>query len=167
LKSVNLIQIIYLDELKDLVLNEYPLNLLKILIAKESEIQNLLNDIGNNLQTKVRDKEEKEKIQDLTINLLMAKITKLTIEELTKMLKPIIRDIRKSRAARQLIHEGKMEGKLEGKMEGKMEGKLEGKMEGKLEGKMETARRMHGKGVPKNQIIEFTGLKKEDLKDLK
>jgi predicted transposase/invertase (TIGR01784 family) len=74
------------------------------------------------------------------------------------MLKPILRDIRKSRAAKQLI--------LEGKIEGKIEGLLEGIIEGKRAGKIETAHIMYKKGIPKSQIMEFTGLKKGDLKDL-
>lgn len=73
--------------------------------------------------------------------------------------------------AEELRKEGKMEGKMEGIIEGRKEGKIEGKKEGKIEGmkegKIEVAKNMLKSGIDEEQIVNFTGLTKDTLKQIK
>lgn len=62
--------------------------------------------------------------------------------------------------------EGKAEGIKEGKAEGKAEGIKEGKAEGKLEGKLETAKKMKDGGLSVEDIVNFTGLSRDDITNL-
>ncbi|MBR2289721.1 MAG: hypothetical protein IJ867_03760, partial [Clostridia bacterium] len=54
----------------------------------------------------------------------------------------------------------------EGKAEGKAEGLVEGKIEGGQEKAIEIAKNMKNKGKPIEEIIEFTGLTKEEIETL-
>ncbi len=56
---------------------------------------------------------------------------------------------------------------IEGNEKGLLKGKLEGKREGKLEGLFQTARNLLMMGLPVSQIMEATGLSKEQIDRLK
>ena len=57
----------------------------------------------------------------------------------------------------------RQEGRKEGELKGKLEGKLEGRLEGKLEGKMEVARSLLKMSMPRETIMQATGLTEEEL----
>jgi predicted transposase YdaD len=67
--------------------------------------------------------------------------------------------------------EGEMEGKAKGQKEGRMEGRIEGRAEGLAEGlrkgerekALTIARNALKKGMSPEDVMELTGLKKEDL----
>ena len=69
------------------------------------------------------------------------------------------------------IREGTELGKKLGREEGKKEGREEGRKEGKEEGRKETKRKIAKKLISKNmkteEIMELTGLTKEEIKELK
>ena len=52
-------------------------------------------------------------------------------------------------------------------MNGKKQGKIEGKNEGKIEGVKEIARKLLSKNLSKKEISEITGLKDEEIENLK
>ncbi len=54
-----------------------------------------------------------------------------------------------------------------GKKEGKEEGKKEGKREGKLEGKLEVTKNLLTKGFSVEDIVEVTGLEREQIEEIK
>ena len=53
-----------------------------------------------------------------------------------------------------------------GKKEGREEGRIEGKREGKKEEKVNIAKRMIEKGMKTEDIIQYTGLTKQEIEDL-
>ena len=58
------------------------------------------------------------------------------------------------------------EGKAKGKNEGLAEGKAKGLAEGKVEGKAEIAINLLKKNYPIDEIVEITGLSKEEIEKL-
>ena len=64
------------------------------------------------------------------------------------------------------LHVAREEGKEEGKEEGREEGKEEGREEGKRQKQIEIAKKMKLKDKPIEEIIDFTGLSKEDIENL-
>jgi len=64
------------------------------------------------------------------------------------------------------IAEGKAEGIAEGIAEGKAEGKAEGINEGKVAALRETARRMKARNLPIDDIVDITGLPREEIATL-
>ncbi len=65
------------------------------------------------------------------------------------------------------IEKGRKEGKEEGIKEGKEEGLKEGKKEGKKEMSIEITKKCLQKGMSISEIIELTGLSKEEIEKLK
>ena len=65
------------------------------------------------------------------------------------------------------IEEGRKEGRKEGIEEGRKEGRKEGKEEGKKEEKLAIAKNMLNKGKSEEDILDFTGISKEELEKLK
>ena len=61
------------------------------------------------------------------------------------------------------INTSKSEGYNEGKEIGLEEGRREGKIEGKVEGKLEVAKKMLKKNIDINEIMEITGLSKDEI----
>ena len=64
------------------------------------------------------------------------------------------------------MEEGFIEGKERGLKEGKEQGLKEGKEKGKKENQLEIAKKMLNKGKSIEEIIEFTELSKEEIKEL-
>ena len=62
--------------------------------------------------------------------------------------------------------EGKLEGILEGKLEGRREGELEGRREGEREGTLKVARSLLKMNMPREAIMQATGLSEEELNRL-
>jgi len=58
------------------------------------------------------------------------------------------------------------EGKAEGRAEGKAEGRAEGKAEGKYEQMIEIARKLRMRNRPLEEIMEDTGLTREEVETL-
>ena len=56
--------------------------------------------------------------------------------------------------------------RAEEKRKGKLEGKQEGMLEGILEGKQDDARKMLYKGFPVEDVVEITGLSREEIEGL-
>ena len=50
--------------------------------------------------------------------------------------------------------------------DGKIEGRIEGKEEGKIEGKIEIAKKLKGRGLSMEDIIELTGLSENEIAKL-
>ena len=67
---------------------------------------------------------------------------------------------------RSLVDDFVKEGREEGILEGILEGREEGRLEGILESKLEIAKRMLDSDLSVDQIIECTGLSKEDIEKL-
>ena len=57
----------------------------------------------------------------------------------------------------------KQEGRNEGRFEGKLEGKMEGMLEGELKGKLDVARSLLKMQLPRDTILQATGLTEEEL----
>ncbi len=79
--------------------------------------------------------------------------------------------LRKAYAAREFARrEGEEEGREEGKKEGKKEGRKEGKEEGREEGRqkatIEIAKNLLQQQVPRQAILQATGLTSEELEEL-
>jgi predicted transposase YdaD len=87
------LKIIYLDDLPSEIFNKLPLKLLKIIIEKDEKIQDLINNLSFEIKSL---KSGKEKLKELTISLVMSKLSKLELEEIHKMLKPFLDDIKKA-----------------------------------------------------------------------
>jgi predicted transposase/invertase (TIGR01784 family) len=141
---------IYLDELPNNLIDSFPLNLFKIITTEENKVRKAVNEVVTKIPLEVTSKIDREKFGELLFSVILSKLSKITIEEVKEMLKPALRDVRKSRAARQLIHEGRLEGKLEGK----------------FEGKIETARTMLKDGISINKIMKYTGLEEKEISNL-
>ena len=62
--------------------------------------------------------------------------------------------------------EGKAQGIIEGRAEGLAKGRTEGRAEGERKNKIETAKKMLAKGKQLNEIMEFTELTEEELKNI-
>lgn len=65
-----------------------------------------------------------------------------------------------------VLSTAKLEGLLEGKAEGKMEGMIEGKAEGEKEKALDIARKLKLKGMSMADIMELTGITREDIDSL-
>ncbi len=61
----------------------------------------------------------------------------------------------------------KEDAKAEGVAQGMAQGKAEGRAEGKAEGKLEIARKMIGKGMPIDAVVEISELPLQDVLKLK
>jgi len=57
----------------------------------------------------------------------------------------------------------RQEGELKGKREGMLEGKMEGMLEGELKGKLDVARSLLKMQLPRDTILQATGLTEEEL----
>jgi predicted transposase/invertase (TIGR01784 family) len=143
----NKIKIIYLDELPKRILKKFPLNILKLIISDKEEFKVSVKNLITSIESKVTKKEEKDKINELILKIIFSKLPELTLEEIDKMLIAKTLDIKKSRAARQLIREGMSKGKTKGR----------------LEGRLEIARAMVKKGMRKEEITELTGLTEKEV----
>jgi predicted transposase/invertase (TIGR01784 family) len=62
---------------------------------------------------------------------------------------------------------GRREGRVEGRREGKVEGRREGKVEGRVEQQKEIAKKLLRRNRPIEEIIEDTGLSREEIEQLK
>ena len=62
---------------------------------------------------------------------------------------------------------GEARGKARGRAEGEARGRAEGEARGRAEGRAETARRMLIRGLPLEQIVEFTDLSPDEIEALK
>ena len=62
--------------------------------------------------------------------------------------------------------EGKAQGIIEGRAEGLAKGRTEGRAEGERKNKIETAKKMLAKGKQLDEIMEFTELTEEELKNI-
>ncbi|MBI4778027.1 Rpn family recombination-promoting nuclease/putative transposase [Candidatus Desantisbacteria bacterium] len=62
--------------------------------------------------------------------------------------------------------QGEKKGREEGMKEGENKGKIEGKIEGRMEEKLEVAEKLLKKGMSVEDIIDLTGLKKEQIEKL-
>ena len=81
-------------------------------------------------------------------------------------------------AREKALVEGRAEGRAEGRVEGRVEGRGEGRAEGiehgiqlgvaqgKKKGKLETAKRMLERGISKEDILAFTDLSEEDMRQM-
>lgn len=64
------------------------------------------------------------------------------------------------------IEEGRKEGRKAGRLEGRLEGLLEGRLEGEKSKAVEIAKTMKEKNMNINEIIEITGLTKEEIENI-
>lgn len=64
------------------------------------------------------------------------------------------------------IEEGRAEGREEGRKKGREEGREEGRAKGRVEGKLEIAQKLLNKNMEIEEIIEITGLAKEEIEKL-
>jgi len=67
--------------------------------------------------------------------------------------------------AERLLEEGRKQGLEKGREQGIEQGIEQGLQKGREEKALETARRMKAKGLPLTDILEFTGLSREKLRE--
>ena len=120
---------------------------MKLIISDKEEFKVSVKNLITSIESKVTKKEEKDRINELILKIIFSKLPELTLEEIDKMLIAKTSDIKKSRAARQLIREGMTKGKTKGRLE--------------------IARAMVKKGMRKEEITELTGLTEKDIIKLK
>jgi predicted transposase YdaD len=134
---------IYLTALPEQAFKKFPLNLLKIIIDSKQEALATAETIIGQLPQQVQDEKEQEVIIDLLINLLLNKFPQMSREEILKMFEPLLSDVKKSRAYREIANEGKQEEKRK------------------------MARSLLRKKMTLEFISEVTGLSPEELRALK
>ena len=125
--------------LQMIVYTDYDESQLEILLKARKLIERIAENSGMDINQK---KAIIYLLDVLSVNMLNEKEIEKYEEETYMMLNPTDRYLLKK---------------------GKNEGKLEGKREGKLEGKLDVAKKLLAKGFQIEEIIELTGLTKEDL----
>jgi len=95
----------------------------------------------------------------------VVKLLELSEDEEARMIyEAEVKAARDERARmRGAFEKGMLQGKTEGKTEGKIEGKIEGKTEGRVESKLEIAQKLLKKKMPIEDILEITGLSRDDI----
>ena len=78
----------------------------------------------------------------------------------------LVRNTRDELVRREALAEGETKGMAIGQAKGLAEGKAKGLAEGKAEGKAEIAINLLKKSYPVDEIVEITGLSKEDIEKL-
>lgn len=149
---------IYLDQLPPELLEQFPVNLLRIINVANENVSGVVKQVITQI-SQLPNTKLKETSGELLINLLLDKYGNITREELQKMVEPLMSNIRNSRFFKEV--------KQEGKEEGIEEGRQEGRQEGREEGIMKTARNMLAKGLDISLIAEVTGLSEQVLQKLK
>ena len=96
---------IYLNRLPKEHLEKFPLNLFQIILNSEQDALATAKKIIWQLPRQVPNPKEQNTIVDLLINLLITKLPKLSFEEIRKMITPLLTDIKKSRAYRDIAEE--------------------------------------------------------------
>ena len=99
------LQRIYLNQLPMEFLKKFPLNLFQIILNSEENVLATAKKIIRLLPGQIPKPKEQETIIDLLVNLLINKLPKLSFEEIRKMITPLLTDIKKSRAYRDIAEE--------------------------------------------------------------
>lgn len=99
------LQRIYLNRLPKEHLEKFPLNLFQIILNSEQTALTTAKKIIRQLPGQIPNSKEQDTIGDLLINLLINKLPKLSFEEIRKMITPLLVDIKKSRAYRDIAEE--------------------------------------------------------------
>ena len=146
----NRLQRIYLNALPDGLLDRFPLNLLKIIIAREEEVADITEKIVSQIPDAIPNLKQQEIIFELVVNLLLQKFKKITREEVQKMIEPLISDIKKTRFYQEIAEEGREQG---------ME-------QGMVEEKREIAKALFKKQMSVQFIVEVTGLSKDEVLEI-
>jgi predicted transposase YdaD len=111
------LSLIYLNELPDEIMNEYPISLWKIIIAEEDRVRETVKEVIKSLPKAVKARGESDETIDLLIKLITSKLPQITIEEITYMVDELVIDMKKTRVGRDLISIGWSDGIIEGKTE--------------------------------------------------
>jgi predicted transposase/invertase (TIGR01784 family) len=90
----------------------------------------------------------------------------MTDEERKRYEKYLVNFIRDNDVLNTARVEGRAEGERIGISKGKAEGKIEGEQIGIAKGKFEIAKRMKAKGLPIDEIVDFTGLSETEIEKL-
>lgn len=145
------LQRVYLNELPKKFLERFPLNLFRIILEPKRNAIATAEKIVRQLPDNIHDKKAQETVVEMLINLLMSKLPKLTRKEIDKMFEPLLSDIKKSRAYREIAREGKQEGMRKGK----------------IKKTQEIARTLLQKKMSTEFIMEVTGLSQAEVRALK
>lgn len=96
---------IYLDELPEATLRQFPLNLLQIILDKKQNVLSTVGKIAQRLPAEIPQASAQESFIELMVNLLLSKFPELTRTEIEKMVEPLISNVKKSRFYRELREE--------------------------------------------------------------
>lgn len=96
---------IYLDELPEATLQQFPLNLLQIILDKKQNVLSTVENIKRRLPKEMPEAAARETFIELMVNLLLNKFPELTEREVKKMVEPLISNVKKSRFYRELREE--------------------------------------------------------------
>ena len=168
------LQRIYLTQLLKEYPEKFPLNLFQVILASEQEVAATVKRIVRQLPGQIPDKKERENIVELLVNLLMDKLPQLPLKEIKKMVEPLLSNIKKSRAYREMAEEAKQEltPKIKRELTPKIKKELTPQIAQELTPKIaqEKARMIARALLKKQMSIEFimdvTGLSQKELRAL-
>ena len=96
---------VYLDELPQETLEQFPLNLLQIILDKKQSVLSTVEKIARRLPAEMPEAAAQENFIDLMVKLLLNKFPELTRTEIEKMVEPLLSNVKKSRFYRELKEE--------------------------------------------------------------
>jgi len=100
---------VYLDELAEETLQQFPLNLLQIILDEKQNVLSTVERITQRLPKEMSKASARETFIELMVNLLLNKFPELTEREVKKMVEPLISNVKKSRFYRELREEAAQE----------------------------------------------------------
>ena len=96
---------IYLEDLPAKQRERFPLNLLQIISDSEQQVLATVKKLTRQLPKQIHGAQERERIFQLIITLLMSKFPQLTRKEAEKMVQPMLSDPKESRWYKELVSE--------------------------------------------------------------
>jgi len=163
---------IYLDELPKETLEQFPLNLLQIMLDKKQNVLSTVEKIARRLPAEMPEAAAQENFIDLMVKLLLNKFPELTRTEIEKMVEPLLSNVKKSRFYRELQEETAQEltPKLKRELTPKIAQELTPKIEQELtpritqESKREIARELLRRKMSLEFIAEVTRLSPREVR---
>jgi predicted transposase/invertase (TIGR01784 family) len=156
----NLVQRIYLNELEIPSNSSLGLEIVKLMVEKDTQVPPTVSRLVNRVQTEATNQLEKQKIIEFIETVVLYKLPNLSKEELAAMF--ATDDLRKTRFAQEM----KEEGIAEGKAEGIAEGKAEGIAEGNLAAQKKMILKLFNRDFPVEEIAELVDLSVEQVQQI-
>jgi predicted transposase/invertase (TIGR01784 family) len=151
---------IYLDELPQETLEQFPLNLLQIMLDKKPNVLSTVGKIAQRLPAEMPKASAQENFIELMVNLLLSKFPELTRTEIEKMVEPLLSNVKKSRFYRELKEETAQE--LAPKIAQELTPKIA--QESSLKEKREIAKELALRKMSLEFIVEVTRLSPREVR---